>query len=112
LILGQLRVPSELEPRHGCPKGQSFVRDYFTGEINMKFRKLMLILLAVMIPGKGMIAAGQSSAQKEVTFSKNVAPILYQHCAVCHHQSDIAPILCRSWPIKRFGPGLRLFGKL
>ena len=27
-----------------------------------------------------------------VTFSKDVAPILYKNCAVCHHANDIAPM--------------------
>ena len=26
------------------------------------------------------------------TFSDNVAPILYKHCASCHHPNDIAPM--------------------
>ena len=31
-------------------------------------------------------------AWAEVTFTKDVAPILYQHCVVCHHPNDIAPM--------------------
>jgi hypothetical protein len=31
------------------------------------------------------------SDKSEVTFSKDVAPILYQHCAECHRPNDIAP---------------------
>src|SRR5438132_8000454 len=26
------------------------------------------------------------------TFSRDVAPILYQHCVSCHHPNDIAPM--------------------
>lgn len=29
---------------------------------------------------------------EEVTFSTDVAPILYKHCANCHHPNDIAPM--------------------
>jgi mono/diheme cytochrome c family protein len=29
---------------------------------------------------------------KTVTFSKDVAPILYKNCVVCHHPNDIAPM--------------------
>jgi hypothetical protein len=47
---------------------------------------LRLVLLAAPIP----VCAGQMTAQ--VTFSKNVAPILYAHCVVCHHPNDIAPM--------------------
>jgi len=28
----------------------------------------------------------------EVTFATDVAPILYKHCAACHHANDIAPM--------------------
>ena len=28
----------------------------------------------------------------EVTFSHDVAPILYKHCVTCHHPNDIAPM--------------------
>src|SRR6476661_839660 len=28
----------------------------------------------------------------EVTFTHDVAPILYQHCVSCHHPNDIAPM--------------------
>jgi hypothetical protein len=36
-------------------------------------------------------AAGSGSA-KEVTFSKDVAPIFYKNCAECHRAKDIAPM--------------------
>src|SRR5580700_10258130 len=25
------------------------------------------------------------------TFARDVAPILYQHCAICHHPGEVAP---------------------
>src|SRR5271169_5442057 len=28
----------------------------------------------------------------EVTFSRDVAPILYKNCVACHHPNDIAPM--------------------
>ena len=28
----------------------------------------------------------------EVTFSHDVAPILYKHCVMCHHPNDVAPM--------------------
>jgi hypothetical protein len=31
-------------------------------------------------------------AAAEVTFTHDVAPILYQHCVACHHPNDIAPM--------------------
>ncbi len=35
-----------------------------------------------------------SAAQNppDITYSKDVAPILYKNCAVCHHPNDIAPM--------------------
>jgi mono/diheme cytochrome c family protein len=31
-------------------------------------------------------------AAEKVTFNRDVAPIIYQHCAGCHHANDIAPM--------------------
>ena len=28
----------------------------------------------------------------EITYSRDIAPILYQHCTACHHPNDIAPM--------------------
>jgi len=41
-------------------------------------------------PQTGQPSGG--SARKEVTYSKDMAPILNQHCVVCHHPNDIAPM--------------------
>lgn len=45
------------------------------------------------------IAASMASAQsagpnsvQSLTFSRDVAPILYKHCVSCHHPGDIAPM--------------------
>lgn len=37
-----------------------------------------------------LVAASLSAAPP--TFSRDVAPILYKHCAACHHSNDIAPM--------------------
>lgn len=34
----------------------------------------------------------RSESHKAVTFSRDVAPILYAHCVKCHHAGDIAPM--------------------
>jgi Copper type II ascorbate-dependent monooxygenase, C-terminal domain len=47
--------------------------------------KLVTVLLF------GLILSVTLGAQ-EVTYSKDVAPILYKNCAACHHQNDIAPM--------------------
>jgi mono/diheme cytochrome c family protein len=38
------------------------------------------------------VAAGLTASGAEVTFSRDVAPILYKHCVSCHHPNDIAPM--------------------
>jgi len=54
---------------------------------NRKSMNLMgLLLLAMPV----LLSAGQM--ERQVTFSKNVAPILYSHCVVCHRPNDIAPM--------------------
>ena len=42
------------------------------------------------------LAAAQA-ATTTVTFSHDVAPILYKHCAACHHPNDIAPMSLLSY---------------
>jgi len=32
------------------------------------------------------------SAKKEVTYSRDVAPIVYKNCVTCHRPNDIAPM--------------------
>lgn len=54
----------------------------------------MRTICAVVILSLGMFSK-QSIAGEDpgtLTFSKNVAPILYQHCVKCHHPGDIAPM--------------------
>src|SRR5215467_2218314 len=43
----------------------------------------VLILIGI---SSGLLGAG------EVTFNHDVAPILYRHCAGCHHTGDLAPM--------------------
>jgi hypothetical protein len=47
---------------------------------------LFLILCSVVCQ------AETSTAETATTFNKDVAPILYKNCAVCHHPNDIAPM--------------------
>jgi hypothetical protein len=44
----------------------------------------MLLTIATAIPG-------QTPPSSEVTFSKDVAPILYEHCVYCHRPGEVAP---------------------
>jgi mono/diheme cytochrome c family protein len=38
------------------------------------------------------VAIVKAAGPDPVTYSKDVAPILYEHCVVCHHPNDIAPM--------------------
>jgi mono/diheme cytochrome c family protein len=49
-------------------------------------------LLSLALLGVAYSAAEQSAGPAPVTFSKDVAPILYKNCVVCHHANDIAPM--------------------
>ncbi len=49
------------------------------------------VLYLSLLPGLAL-SASDADASKEVTFNKDVAPILYQNCVACHHPNDIAPM--------------------
>ena len=49
---------------------------------------LRLFSVALVIPLSLLAAKSESN----VTFSGDVAPILFRHCASCHHPDDIAPM--------------------
>jgi mono/diheme cytochrome c family protein len=59
-------------------------------------KKAMSALSAVMFIAALCVAlsptAGASGTPKPVTFTRDVAPILYQHCAECHRPNDMAPM--------------------
>ena len=60
----------------------------------MVAQKLLLTLtLVTLTAGALLLATPRSRARslKEVTFTREVAPILYQHCAACHQPADSAP---------------------
>ena len=51
---------------------------------------LFFLTLAVLVSGSS-VSAG-SGAAATVTFTKDVAPILYKNCAYCHRPGEIAPM--------------------
>jgi mono/diheme cytochrome c family protein len=55
----------------------------------MKLYRVGCVLLTLGIAG---VSAQAGAAQPEVTFNKDVAPIFYKNCVVCHHPNDIAPM--------------------
>lgn len=53
--------------------------------------------LPLLLPGIAVLvsltaAAGETGSGAGVTFTRDVAPILYKHCVACHHAGDIAPM--------------------
>lgn len=58
-------------------------------------RPMLFLLLMVLATTSVVVvthgANSGTSGQDEVTFSKDVARIVYQHCAECHRPNDIAP---------------------
>jgi mono/diheme cytochrome c family protein len=57
-------------------------------------KRLILFSLVTTLASLIAVTSGANSGtldQNEVTFSKHVAPIFYQHCAECHRPNDMAP---------------------
>src|SRR5438093_8370235 len=48
----------------------------------------LIAACAVMALASGHHSLAQ---QREVTFTRDVAPIFYKHCAACHQPDDMAP---------------------
>ncbi len=56
-------------------------------------RRIIFFVVAIVF---GALCLGandeNSSAPKEVTFNRDVAPILFKNCAMCHRPNDMAPM--------------------
>ena len=64
----------------------------------MRF-KLLAGFFSFTIP---LMAAGPTTVP---TFNKDIAPILYQNCATCHHPGEVAPFSLLSYSdAKRYAP--------
>src|SRR3984893_5132137 len=51
----------------------------------------------LMIVGALAAAVRSSAAQPGVTFNKDVAPIVFEHCAPCHRSGEIGPFSLLSY---------------
>src|SRR5260370_6954420 len=59
----------------------------------MGLRETTVILFLAMLCSVVLETRAQSSrAQKEITYSKDVAPILNKNCVPCHRPNDMAPM--------------------
>ena len=52
---------------------------------------IALILVIVIIAANSLNANAQTQTSKPLTFARDIAPIIYQHCASCHHPDGPAP---------------------
>ncbi len=53
--------------------------------------KIVLCLFLVLPVGLA-VRTGTERGEESVTYNKDVAPILFKHCVVCHHANDMAPM--------------------
>ncbi len=55
--------------------------------------RIVFVLVATIFSGL-FLGAGQESpsSPKEVTYNRDVAPLLYKNCVVCHRANNIAPM--------------------
>ncbi len=51
----------------------------------------LIVGLALDCVSGAQVAAARDAARVSPTFSRTIAPILFQHCAVCHHPGEVAP---------------------
>ena len=54
--------------------------------------KALTLTGAIIISWSAIWGVDLNRQPAELTFSHDVAPILYQHCVKCHHPGDIAPM--------------------
>lgn len=54
----------------------------------MRVRPAMVVLAGVV----GVLCSAPADARQTPTFTKDVAPILYQHCSQCHRPNEVAPM--------------------
>lgn len=73
----------------------------------MVLGRVVFVLVALAFGGL-FLGAGQQSTSppKEVTYNRDVAPILYKNCVVCHRANDIAPMSLMTYKDTRPWAGL------
>ncbi len=62
-----------------------------------RFAATVLLLLALVAAALGGPPRGRRVAPPTVTYAKDIAPILYQNCAGCHHAGEVAPFPLMSY---------------
>ena len=64
-------------------------------------RHVVNCVLTVGVAALSVVAARQPSPSAEITFSKDVAPIVFEHCAGCHRPGGAAPFSLLTYPAAR-----------
>jgi len=54
--------------------------------------KLSPVWCALLMMATAVFSAYAGEPNADVTFNKDIAPIFYKNCVVCHHPNDIAPM--------------------
>jgi mono/diheme cytochrome c family protein len=54
--------------------------------------RTLLVIGGLLTACSALLSADLNHPAGELTFTHDVAPILYQHCVQCHHPGDIAPM--------------------
>ena len=52
----------------------------------------MRIAVGFLLATAGILSAAETAPGRQVTFSHDVAPVLYQHCVTCHRPGEVAPM--------------------
>jgi copper type II ascorbate-dependent monooxygenase-like protein len=56
-----------------------------------------LVVISLIVLAFGTTISANSGSKKEVTFSRDVAPIFYKNCAECHRTGEAAPMSLLSY---------------
>ena len=69
---------------------------------------LSLALLSLALACAIMARPAPAGAQEELTYARDVAPILQENCQVCHQPGSIAPMSLMTFEaVKRYAPRIR-----
>src|SRR5260370_28877557 len=64
-----------------------------SGHYHMGLWRTLLMLLYVGLSGIALVGLRDDTSPKaEITYNKDVAPVLNRHCVACHRPNDIAPM--------------------
>jgi tetratricopeptide (TPR) repeat protein/mono/diheme cytochrome c family protein len=66
-------------------------------------RSLSILTRGLCLAGGVLAASGAPSVARQrqaeaVTFSRDIAPVLFEHCAMCHRPGGVAPMSLMSYP--------------